>query len=80
MVLGEIVDPTAVWQTIVAALVSGIGVTMVFSIGVFAVARSIELRLDGRTMAAAGAGAVAVIAMLASLAAVVIGVIVMTSK
>jgi hypothetical protein len=78
--LAEIVDPTAVWQTVVAALVTGIGVTTVFSIGVFAIARSIELRLDGRTVAAAGFGAVAVIAVLVSLAAVVVGVIVMTNK
>jgi hypothetical protein len=78
--LAEIVDPTAVWQTIVAALVAGIGVTTVFSIGVFAIGRSIEHRLDGRTTAAAGFGAVAVVAVLASLAAVVVGIIVMTTK
>jgi hypothetical protein len=79
-VLAEIVDPTAVWQTIVAALVTGIGVTMVFAIGVFAIARSIELRLDGRTVSAAAFGAVAALALVACTAAVVVGVIVMTSK
>jgi hypothetical protein len=78
--LAEIVDSTAVWQTIVAALVAGIGVTTVFSIAVFAVGRSIENRLDGRTIAAAGFGAVAIVALLASLAAVVVGIIVMTTK
>jgi hypothetical protein len=78
--LAEIVDPTAVWQTIVAALAAGIGVTSVFSIAVFAVARSIELRLDGRTMSAAAFGAVAAIALAVCVAAIVIGVIVMTQK
>jgi hypothetical protein len=69
-----------VWQTIVVALAAGIGVTSVFSIAVFAVARSIELRLDGRTMSAAAFGAVAAIALAVCVAAIVIGVIVMTQK
>jgi hypothetical protein len=78
--LAEIVDPTAVWQTVVAALATGIGVTTVFSIAVFAIARSIELRLDGRTTGAVAFGTVAAVALLACTAAVVVGVIVMTSK
>ena len=78
--LAEIVDTTAVWQTIVAALVAGIGVTSVFSIGVFAIARSIELRLDGRMVAAAAFGAIAAAALVVCTGAIVVGVIVMTSK
>jgi hypothetical protein len=78
--LGEIVDPTAVWQTVVAALVAGIGVAAAFSIGVFAIARFIELGRDGRTVTAGGFAALATIAMTACVAAVVVGVIVMTSK
>jgi hypothetical protein len=80
MMLAEIVDPTAVWQTIVAALAAGIGVTAVFAIAVFAIARSIELGLDGRTAVAAAFGAIAAIAIVACVGAVVVGVIVMTSK
>ena len=39
-----------------------------------------ELRLDGRTVSAAAFGAVAALALVACTAAVVVGVIVMTSK
>jgi hypothetical protein len=80
MPLAEIVDPTAVWQTIIAALVAGIGVTSVFAIAVFGIARFVELGRDGRSIAAAGFGALAAAALLACAAAVVVGVIVMTQK
>ncbi len=80
MALAEIVDTTALWQTIVAALVTGIGVTLAFSIAVFGIARFVELGRDGRSVAAAGFGAVAAVALIACAGAVVVGVIVMTQK
>ena len=80
MALAEIVDTTALLQTIVAALVTGIGVTLAFSIAVFGIARFVELGRDGRSVAAAGFGAVAAVALIACAGAVVVGVIVMTQK
>ena len=80
MALAEIIDPTAVWQTIVAALVAGIGVTMVFSIGIFAIARFVELGREERPVGAFGFAALAMVALIACLAAIVVGIIVMTSK
>jgi hypothetical protein len=79
-VLAEIVDPTAVWQTVVVAIVAGIGLTIAFSIAVFGVARFVELGRDGRTVAAIGFGALATVAVVACGAAIVVGVIVMTTK
>jgi hypothetical protein len=78
--LAEIVDPTAVWQTIVVALVTGIGVTTVFSIGIFAIARFVDLGRDERPVGAFTFAALAMLALLSCAAAVVVGVIVMTSK
>ena len=80
MTLAEIVDPTAVWQTIVAAVVSGLGVTLAFSIAVFGVARSVDAGRSGRATVATGFAALAALAVAISVAAVVVGVIVMTSK
>jgi hypothetical protein len=80
MSVATIVDTTALWQTIVGSLVAGIGVTLAFSIAVFGAARSIELGRDGHGATAAAFGALAAVALVAVGGAVVLGVIVMTSK
>lgn len=80
MMAATIVDTTALWQTIVAALVAGVGITVVFSIAILGVARFADASRDGRGAQALAFGALAVIGLIATLAAIVFGVIVMTSK
>ena len=78
--MGAIVDTSALWQTVVAALAAGVGITLVFSLAILGIARVVELGRDGRTGAATAFGTLAGLALAACLGAVVLGVIVMTQK
>ena len=78
--LAVIVETKELFQTVVASLVGGVGVTVVFSIAIWGSARFAELSRGDRPLAAAGAAAVAVMALAATAASVVLGIIVMTSK
>ena len=79
-VLATVVDTKALWQTIVAALVAGVGTTLVFSLAILGATRFVEANRDGRTGEAAIFAAMGLLGVLATLAAVVVGVIVMTTK
>jgi hypothetical protein len=78
-VIAQIVDWSALGQTALAALIAGVGVALAFSFAILGAARlsdsSHELGLLGRI----GFGALALGGMLASIAAIVFGLIVMTS-
>jgi hypothetical protein len=78
--LATVVDTTALWQTIVAALATGVGVIFVFSLALLGVARFIDLSRDGRAATAAVSGVFALLAFAAVATAIVLGIIVMTSK
>jgi hypothetical protein len=77
--LASIVDWSALGQTVLAALLSGVGVAFTFSLGILGVARftdgSRELGLFGQI----AFGLIALLGMVATVAAIVFGVIVMTS-
>ena len=77
--LAQIVDWSALGQTALAALLSGVGVALAFSLGILGASRltdsSHELGLIGRI----GYGGLTIGGILASLAAIVFGIIVMTS-
>jgi hypothetical protein len=78
--LATVVDTKALWQTVVFAFAAGVGVTCAFSLGVLGVARFVDLSRDGRPVAATASAVLAILALLACGAAVVLGIIVMTSK
>jgi hypothetical protein len=78
--VATIVDTSALWQTVVAALVAGVGIPLVFSVAILAIARFVDLRRDGRSGGAVAAGAVATVALGTCAAAVVLGIVVMTQK
>jgi NADH:ubiquinone oxidoreductase subunit 6 (subunit J) len=78
--LAVVVETKDLAQTVVASLVGGVGVTVVFSIAIWGSARFAELSRGERPLAAAGAAAVAVLALAATAASVVLGIVVMTSK
>lgn len=79
-VLATVVDTKALWQTVVFALGAGIGVTFAFSLALLGAARFIDQSRDGRTVAAATSAVLAVIALAVVGTAVVVGIIVMTTK
>lgn len=78
--IATVVDTRALWETVVASLVAGVGVTLVFSIALFGSVRFAEHRREGRTGTAAVFAGLALFAAAAFLAAIVFGIIVMTSK
>ena len=75
-----IVDTSALLKVIVASLVAGIGVTAAFSLAIMGATQFTEMRRDGRGVEAAAFAGIALVALAASAAAVVFGLIVMTSK
>ena len=78
--IATIVDTEALWQTIVAAFVAGVGTTIVFSLAILGAARFSEASRDGHRLHATVFGVLMTLGLLATVAAAVIGVIVMTSK
>ena len=78
--LATVIDTKALWETIVAALVAGLGVILAFSLALLGVARFIDQSRDGRTVAAVVSAALAGVAFAVVAAAIVLGIVVMTSK
>jgi hypothetical protein len=80
VILATIVDTDALLKTIVAAFVAGVGVTFIFSLAILGASRFVDLSRDGRGAEAIAFGALALVAVLVALAAVTLGIIVMSQK
>jgi hypothetical protein len=80
MTLATLVEGKELLETVVASTVAGIGVTFVFSVAIWGVARFADLSRNERPLAAAAAALAAGLALLATVAIVVLGIVVMTSK
>lgn len=80
MTLATLVEGKELLETVVASVVAGIGVTFAFSVAIWGVGRFIDLSKDERHLAAGGAAAVATLALACVGAALVFGIVVMTSK
>lgn len=78
--IATVVETKDLLQTVAASVVAGVGVTAVFAILVFGVTRSADMVRDERPMLATAAGGLAVIALLVVIAAIVLGIVVMTAK
>jgi len=78
--IATVVETKALLDTVLASVIAGVGVTTVFAILIFGVARSADMVRDDRPVAGAAAGGLAVISFLVVTAAIVIGIGVMTSK
>jgi hypothetical protein len=78
--LATIVDTESLWETVVGAAVAGLGTILVFSLAILGTARFSELNREGRGLEASVFGLLALLGLLATAGAVVVGVIVMTSK
>jgi hypothetical protein len=76
----EIVQTKDLVQTVIFAFIAGVGVTLIFSVAIWGAARFVEESQEERRLAAGAAAAVAGLALLAVTAAIVVGVVVMTSK
>ncbi len=78
--MATIVEGKELLETVVASLVAGVGVTFVFSIAIWGMARFADLSRNERPLAAGAAAVAAGLALLGTLVAVVVGIVVMTKK
>jgi hypothetical protein len=78
--LGAIVDVKDLWETVAAATVAGVGITATFSLMIFAAARYSDASRSGNGLAAFAAGTLAAGALVFTVAGIVLGLIVMTTK
>jgi hypothetical protein len=78
--LAVVVETKQLAETVIASIVGGVGVTVAFSIAIWGVARFADLSRSERPLAAGAAAAVTVLALMATAASVVLGIIVMTRK
>ena len=76
--IATIVDTEALWQTVVAAFVAGVGTTIVFSLAILGATRFAEANREGHRFQATVFGALMAIGLLVTVAAIVVGVIVMS--
>jgi hypothetical protein len=75
-----VVDTSAILKTAVGALVAGVGVSVAFALAILGATRFAEMRRDERTIEAGAFAALATLGVGVTAAAVVFGLIVMTSK
>jgi cytochrome c biogenesis protein CcdA len=75
-----VVETKELFDTVLASLVAGIGVTTVFAILILGVTRSADLVRDERPVAAAAAGGLALVAFAVVTGAIALGIVVMTQK
>ena len=78
--IATLVEGKELLETVVFSAVAGIGVTFVFSLAIWGVARFADLSRNERPLAAGAAALVAALALLATAGVMVFGIIVMTSK
>jgi cation transporter-like permease len=78
--MAVVVETKQLLETVVASLVAGVGVTVIFSVAIWGVGRFADLSRDERPLAAGAAAALAGLAVLVTLAAVAFGIVIMSSK
>lgn len=78
--MAVVVETKELLETVVASLLAGVGVTVVFSVAIWGIARFADLSRNERPLAAGAAAILAGLAVLLTLAAVVFGIVIMSSK
>ena len=76
--IATIVHTDELLKTVAAAVVGGIGVTFIFSVGIWGAGQFTELSRNDRPVAAMGAALVGAIALACVAAAVILAIVVMT--
>jgi hypothetical protein len=77
-VIATIVHTGELLQTIAASVIAGIGVTFLFSVGIWGAGQFTELSRGERPVAAAAAAIVGAVALLGVAGSVITGIVVMT--
>jgi hypothetical protein len=79
-VLATIVDWHTLGEVAAASFLAGVGVTTAFSFAVMGATRMVDMRRQGRSVEAGAYAALLILGLAASGAALVFGIIVMTTK
>jgi hypothetical protein len=79
-VLAQIVDVGKLWQTVEAAAIAGVGISIAFSLVIYGFARAAEHRAQSRTVAATASMAIGFAALAVCALGVVFGLSTMLSK
>ncbi len=77
--LAQIVDWSALGQTVIAALLAGVGVAFSFSLGILGASRLFDSSRELGLLGTIAYGALAIAGMAATAAAITFGIFVMTS-
>ena len=80
IIAGDIVDWAALGKVVYQALAAGLGVTLAFSLAVAGTTRFADEVRENRMTRAALYGVLATLGLLICLAAIVLGIVVMTQK
>jgi cation transporter-like permease len=78
--MAVLVETKELLETVVASLIAGVGITVVFSVAIWGVARFADLSRGERPLAAGAAAALAALAVLVTVATVVFGIVIMSRK
>jgi hypothetical protein len=78
--MATLVETKELAETVIASVIAGVGITTIFSVAIWGGARFADLSRGGRHLAAGAAAVLGGLALLATLAGVVVGILVMTSK
>jgi hypothetical protein len=78
--IATIVHTDELLQTVAASVIAGIGVTFLFSLGIWGAGQFTELSRSERPVAAIAAAVVGAVALLCVAGAVATGIVVMTHK
>jgi len=78
--IATIVAGRELWQTVVASVVAGVGVTFAFSVAIWGFGQFTELSRNERPVVATFAAITGVLALASVAGAVIVGIVVMTHK
>lgn len=78
--IATIVQGKDLWQSVVASVVAGVGVTFAFSVSIWGFGQFAELSRNERPVAATFAAITGILALACVAGAVIVGIIVMTHK
>jgi hypothetical protein len=79
-VIGAIVETKTLGKVVLYSIVSGVGVAVVFGLGVSSVAGLLETLRSRRTAASIAWGTIAALCLAVTLGAVVLAIVVMSTK
>jgi hypothetical protein len=80
MVAATLIESKELLETVAASAVAGVGVTFAFSVAIWGAARFTDLSRNEKPVAAAAAASVGILGLAAVIGAIVISIVVMTSK